>query len=108
MQSIKNGLIVYLFSGGIVLNASEFRFAFSKSFGLKMGWVEAGCLSISFCGLIGRSTKLPEQLGHTFSNISMAQVLQYVHSKEQIMAFVEVLGKALLQCSQFGLRSNIL
>ncbi|EDP70024.1 hypothetical protein FBALC1_10842 [Flavobacteriales bacterium ALC-1] len=39
--------------------------------------------------------------------MSRAHALQYVHSKEQIIASVEVFGKSLLQCSQLGLMSNM-
>ena len=70
--------------------------------------VDAGYLAIILKGLIGRCTKLPEQLGHTFLKSANAQFLQYVHSKEQIIASVDVLGKSLLQCSQLGLISNII
>jgi len=98
----------YLFSGGIFLYLSEFILAFSKSFGFKIGLIEAEYFSISFLGRMGRSTKLPAQLGHTFLKISSAHALQYVHSKEHIIASVDVFGKSLLQCSQLGLISSIL
>jgi hypothetical protein len=93
--------------GFIFLYLLEFIFTSSKFFGLYISFFDAGYFSIIFNGRIGRSTKLPEQLGQTFLKISIAQVLQYVHSKEQIIASKEVLGKALLQCSQLGLISNI-
>ena len=76
---------------------------FSKSFGAKILFFDAGYFSIIFKGLIGLATKFPLQLGQTFSKISIAHVAQYVHSKEQIIASVEVLGKSLPQCSQLGL-----
>jgi len=79
-----------------------------KSLGLNTRVTEAGYFSISFLGRVGRSTKLPEQLGHMFLKSSSAHFLQYVHSKEQIIASGEPLGKSVLQCSQLGLISNIL
>jgi len=50
----------------------EFILVFTKFFGLKTFLVEVGYFFISFCGRIGRSTKFPEQVGHTFSKISRA------------------------------------
>tara|TARA_R110002126_G_scaffold277373_1_gene423178 strand:+ start:19981 stop:20211 length:231 start_codon:yes stop_codon:yes gene_type:complete len=58
--------------------------------GSKFFFVAAGYFSIIFNGRIGRFTKLPAQLGQTFLKISKAQVLQYVHSKEHIIASVDV------------------
>jgi len=58
------------------INVFVLILAFSKSLGLKILIVDAGYLSNIFEGRIGRSTKLPEQLGHTFLKISIAQVLQ--------------------------------
>jgi hypothetical protein len=98
----------YRFFGEIFLYFSVFSFAVAKSFGLKIFLVDTGYFLTILDLLIGRSTKLPEQLGQTFSKRVTAQVLQYVHSKVQIIASVELLGKPLLQCSQLGLISSII
>tara|TARA_R110002153_G_scaffold19027_2_gene65697 strand:+ start:4266 stop:4661 length:396 start_codon:yes stop_codon:yes gene_type:complete len=100
-------VIFYLLSGEIFFIFSDVILVISTTFGLKILFSDAGYFSIIFDGRIGRSTKFPEQLGHTFSKISSAQVLQYVHSKEQIMASFDVFGKSLLQCSQLGFICNI-
>jgi len=105
--SINNVLMFYLFSGEIFLYFDKFFIAFSKFFGRNTLFVDAGYFSIIFSGLIGLSTKLPEQLGHTFLKMAMAHSLQYVHSKEQIIASIEIFGNSLSQCSQLGLMSNI-
>ncbi len=107
IKSIIISFMCYLFWGGMDLNFAECILDETKSLGLKTVVIEAGYFSTSLFGLIGRSTKFPEQLGQTFSKISNAHFLQYVHSNEQITASVEVFGKSLLQCSQFGLISSI-
>ncbi len=56
---------------------------------------------------MGRFVKFPPQFGQTFLKTSVVQVEQKVHSKVQIIASSEWLGKSLLQCSQLGLISNI-
>jgi len=56
---------------------------------------------------MGRSTKLPSQLGHLFFNIFSEHVLQKVHSNVQITASLDDGGRSLLQHSQFGFSSNI-
>jgi hypothetical protein len=86
---------------------SVLSFILAKSFGLKILFEDGGYFFIIFDVRIGRSTKFPEQLGHTFLKISSAQVIQYVHSKEQIIASFDVFGRSLLQCSQLGLIFNI-
>jgi hypothetical protein len=69
--------------------------------------VEAGYLFSHFTGRIGRSTKLPPQLGHWFFKTVIEQSLQNVHSIEQITASVDSGGRFLSQHSQLGLSSNI-
>lgn len=60
-----------------------------------------------FCaGRTGRETKPPPQLGQTFPRTLSTQVLQNVHSKEQIIASDESGGSGLLQYSHVGLSSN--
>jgi hypothetical protein len=49
---------------------------FSTSFGLKTTFVEAGYFSIISIGRMGRSTRLPAQLGHTLLKRVLAQCLQ--------------------------------
>jgi len=49
---------------------------FSRSFGLKTTFFEAGYFAIISIGRIGRSTRLPAQLGHTLLKRVLAQVLQ--------------------------------
>lgn len=56
---------------------------------------------------MGLAEKPPPQFGHTFSSNSSTQILQKVHSKEQIMASVEWGGSEQLQCSQLGLSVSI-
>jgi hypothetical protein len=51
-------------------------FLVSRSFGLKTTLDEAGYFAIISMGRIGRSTRLPAQLGHTLLKRVLAQVLQ--------------------------------
>jgi hypothetical protein len=70
--------------------------------------VEAGKFDSADAGLMGRSTRLPLQLGQIkFSKFS-AHALQNVHSKLQIIALSESGGKFLLQHSQLGLSASML
>ena len=57
--------------------------------------------------VIGLFTKFPPQLGQRFFKIHLAQVIQNVHSNEQIKASTDSGGKSLSQHSQFGLNSNM-
>ena len=68
---------------------------------------DAGWDFNSSTGRIGRCTKLPPQFGQIPFKISVAHVIQNVHSNEQITASVDSGGKSLLQHSQLGLSSNI-
>lgn len=72
------------------------------STGLCTTIVEAGYFFNNALGLMDLSVKLPPQLGQTFFKTSVAQVLQYVHSKVQIMASFELWGNLVLQFSQVG------
>jgi hypothetical protein len=56
---------------------------------------------------MGLIEKLPPQLGHTSLRTFVAQLVQNVHSKEQMKASVESGGKSLSQHSQFGLNASI-
>jgi hypothetical protein len=58
-------------------------------------------------GRIGRRTSSPPQLGHRPSSTPSAQPRQKVHSKEQIRASGESVGKSRSQHSQLGLNSSI-
>jgi len=51
---------------------------------------------------MGRTTKLPPQLGHTWQNTLSAQLAQNVHSNVQIRASVLSGGKSRSQHSQLG------
>ncbi len=51
---------------------------------------------------MGRTTKLPPQLGHTPPNTLSAQLTQNVHSNAQIRASVLSGGKSRSQHSQLG------
>lgn len=78
------------------------------STGLYTTTVDTGYFFNNASGLIGLSVKLPPQLGQTSFRISVTQVLQYVHSKVQIMASSELKGNLVLQFSQVGRISSIL
>ena len=54
--------------------------------GLWTGLVEGGLRSSLLAGRRGRYTKSPPQLGQISLSLSVAQVVQKVHSKEQIRA----------------------
>jgi hypothetical protein len=69
--------------------------------------VVAGLFSILLEGRVGRFSKPPPQFGQTFSNTFVTHSRQNVHSKVQIIASSESLGKSLLQFSQVGRNSNI-
>jgi hypothetical protein len=64
--------------------------------------VEAGDFSSLFGGRRGRATNSPPQLGQCPCSTVSAQVLQKVHSKEQMRASVEPGGRSLSQHSQLG------
>jgi hypothetical protein len=70
--------------------------------------VEAGYLFSHLPDRVGRSTKLPPQLGHVFFKTIFEQSLQKVHSIEQITASDDSDGRSLSQHSQLGFSSNIL
>lgn len=72
-----------------------------------MRLVEGGLFFSAVIGLIGLFTKFPPQLGHRLFNTPSAQVIQNVHSNEQITASTDSGGKSLSQHSQFGLNSNM-
>lgn len=72
-----------------------------------MRLVEAGLFLNAAVGLIGLFTKFPPQLGHRPFKRTSAQVIQNVHSNEQMTASVDSGGKSLSQHSQFGLNSNM-
>jgi hypothetical protein len=69
---------------------------------------EAGLFFNNEAGLIGRATKLPEQLGQMKCNNDEAQVRQNVHSKLQIKASFDSGGKSSSQHSQLGFNINML
>tara|TARA_B110000091_G_scaffold209576_1_gene250986 strand:- start:1215 stop:1481 length:267 start_codon:yes stop_codon:yes gene_type:complete len=83
-------------------------FALFKSFGENFPTAATGYFTIISDVRIGRSTKFPAQLGYTFLKRPIAHDLQNVHSKEQIIAYVDVFGSMVLQCSQLGLISNMM
>jgi len=58
-------------------------------------------------GLRGRATSSPPQLGQLPFNMSIVQLVQKVHSKEQILASVDSGGRSLSQHSQLGRNSSI-
>ena len=58
-------------------------------------------------GSNGPGTKFPPQFGHTYSRMFSTQERQKVHSKVQIIAFVESGGSAVLQFSRVGLSSSM-
>jgi len=60
-----------------------------------------------FEGRIGRGTKPPPQLLHTFASTSLTHSAQNVHSKEQMRASPEAGGSGMLQCSHEGRSSSI-
>jgi hypothetical protein len=71
--------------------------------GLRTRSVEAGKLANLRLGRIGLATSAPLQLGHMLLSLSVAQVEQKVHSKEQMRASVDSGGRSKSQHSQFGL-----
>jgi hypothetical protein len=75
--------------------------------GLSTRVVDAGLRSSSLAGRTGRRTNSPPQFGQRASGSrSAAQLVQKVHSKEQIKASVASGGRSLSQHSQFGLSSS--
>jgi hypothetical protein len=68
--------------------------------------VEGGLLANLLSGRRGRASSSPPQLGHFPPRTPPAQVLQNVHSKEQIRASVESGGRSLSQHSQLGRSSS--
>jgi hypothetical protein len=68
--------------------------------------VAGGLLASLFSGRRGRASSSPPQFGHLPPRRLSAQVLQNVHSKEQIRASVESGGKSLSQHSQLGRSSS--
>jgi hypothetical protein len=76
------------------------------STGLLTIFVVAGFFSSLFFGRIGLGFKPPPQLGHTFESSVSTQSLQKVHSKLQIMAWVESGGRAAPHASQLGRSSS--
>jgi hypothetical protein len=76
--------------------------------GLKTRSVEAGYLASLLAGRRGRTTNSPPQLGQIPWSLVVAQSLQNVHSKLQIVASVEPGGRSLLQHSQLGRSSSML
>ena len=75
--------------------------------GLWTRLVEGGLRSSLLAGRRGRCTKSPPQLGQISLSLSVAQAVQKVHSKEQILASVESGGRSLSQHSQEGLSLSI-
>lgn len=67
---------------------------------------EAGYFANKCLGRIGRSVKLPPQLGHVPARTSLAQSGQNVHSKLQMNASASG-GRSLSQHSQFGRSSSM-
>jgi hypothetical protein len=60
-----------------------------------------------FLFLIGLGLNSSSQLGHVLYKMLLAQVLQKVHSKLQIIASVESKGSGCPQFSHIGLSSSI-
>lgn len=89
------------------LNSIDYA-VFLHPSGLKIRLVDAGLLTNLFAGLIGLRTNSPPQFGHFPCKILSTQLLQNVHSKEQMRASVEAGGKSLLQHSQLGLSSSMM
>jgi len=67
----------------------------------------AGYLSSKLAGRIGRFSKFPPQLGQMPLRMVSTQVLQKVHSNEQIIASSLSVGNEQSQFSQFDLSFNI-
>ena len=76
------------------------------STGLLTIFVVAGFFSSLPFGLIGLGLKPPPQLGHTFTSSVSTQSLQNVHSKLQIIAWVESGASAAPHASQLGRSSS--
>ena len=72
-----------------------------------MRFVDAGLFFNAAAGRIGRWTRLPEQFGQIWFKTFSVQFKQNVHSKVQIIAFVDSGGKFWSQHSQLGLSANI-
>ncbi len=79
----------------------------TQPFGFTTRVVDAGCFLRCAAGRMGRSEKLPPQLGHTPFNTPSTHALQKVHSNVQIMALADSGGKSVSQHSQFGRSSSI-
>lgn len=75
--------------------------------GLSTLSVEAGNFSSLLAGRRGRATSSPPQLGQWPCSTVSAQVLQKVHSKEQMRASAESGGRSLSQHSQLGLSASM-
>ncbi len=72
-----------------------------------MRLVDAGWFANSSAGLMGRFVNSPPQLGQMPASFCATQVVQNVHSKEQIIASLDSGGRSLLQHSQFGLSASM-
>jgi hypothetical protein len=75
--------------------------------GLNTRSVDAGYLASLLAGRRGRATSSPPQLGQVLLSRVLAQSAQKVHSKVQMRASGDSLGKSLLQHSQLGLSSSM-
>ena len=71
--------------------------------GLKTRSVDAGNLPSFPAGRRGRATSSPAQFGQMPASTVSAQLVQKVHSNEQMRAAVESGGRSVLQHSQLGL-----
>ena len=69
--------------------------------------VAGGLLASLLNGRRGRPTSSPPQLGHLPPSTPSAQLMQNVHSNEQIRASLESGGRSLSQHSQLGRSSSI-
>jgi hypothetical protein len=80
---------------------------FEQPSGRKTRSVEAGNLLRAALDLTGRRINSPPQFGHRPLSFSSAQVLQNVHSKEQILASSDSGARSQSQHSQFGFKSSM-
>ena len=112
VDEMADRFVYYRFSGGMVLIWVANCAWATGSTGLCLTLVLAGSLprKLSFLqffeGLIGLGTNPPPQFGQTLPNTASTHAAQNVHSYAQMRASSELGGRALLQCSQVGLRSS--
>lgn len=83
------------------------QLAFPQPSGLNTRSVDAGCRARAAAGRIGRRTSSPRQFGQTPPSFNSAQALQNVHSKVQILASGDSLGRSRSQHSQLGRISSM-